>query len=83
MSYSKDMISLFGVLGRCSETTVYKMTRLRWGASQVPVNARDRPSPYPIWGLKSLIGPSGLPRYFVLYPDYGPPWVDTWGGADR
>jgi hypothetical protein len=50
--------------------TTYQMIRLRWGQSQVPVNARNRSSHYPIWGLKSLIVPSSLPGYFVFYPDY-------------
>jgi hypothetical protein len=82
MSHSKDLISLFGVLERCSETSAYQMIRLRWSASQVPVNVRNRSSPYPIWGLRSLIGPSSPPpRSFVFYPDYGPPWVDTYLGG--
>jgi hypothetical protein len=53
--------------------TAYQMINLRWVAPQVPANARNRPSPYPIWGLKSLIGPSSLPQSFVFYTDYGPP----------
>jgi hypothetical protein len=53
--------------------TAYQMIRIRWGASQVPVNARSRSSPYPIWGLKSFIGSSSLPLSFIFYPDYGPP----------
>jgi hypothetical protein len=37
--------------------TAYQMMRLRWVSSQVPVNAWNRSPPYPIWGLKSFIGP--------------------------
>jgi hypothetical protein len=64
-----------------SNPTSYNMITLRWGALQVPANARNRSSPYPIWGLKYLIGSSSLPQSFIFYPDYGPPWVDTWGGS--
>jgi hypothetical protein len=33
--------------------TAYHIIRLRWGASQVPVNAQNRSSPYPIWGAQN------------------------------
>jgi hypothetical protein len=46
--------------------TAYQMIRLRWGASQVPVNARNRSSPYPVWGLKSLMRPFQPPPIFRL-----------------
>jgi hypothetical protein len=46
--------------------TAYQMIRLRWGASQVPVNAQSRSSPYPIWGLKCLVGPFQPPQIFLL-----------------
>jgi hypothetical protein len=54
--------------------TVYQMMRLRWGASQVPANARNRSSPYPIWGLNSLIAPFQPPRSIIFFADYGPHW---------
>jgi hypothetical protein len=53
--------------------TAYQMMRIRWGESQVPAHVRNRSSPYPIWGLKSLIGTFQPPGSFVFYPDYGPP----------
>jgi hypothetical protein len=85
LSLVHELLQIFNLAFWCFGTvlrnlTAYQMIRLRWGASQVDVNARNRVSPYPIWGLKSLIGPSILPRSFIFYPDYGPPWVDTWGG---
>jgi hypothetical protein len=46
--------------------TSYQMMRLRWGASQVPANARNRSSPHPIWGLKSFILPFQPPHIFRL-----------------
>jgi hypothetical protein len=61
--------------------TAYNMISLRWVASEVTVTLRNMSSPYPIWGLKSLIGPSSLHRSFVFYLDYNPPWVDIWGGG--
>jgi hypothetical protein len=61
--------------------TAYHTIRLRWCATQVPANGRNRSSPYKIWGIKSPIGPSSPPRSFVFYPDYGPLWVDTRGGG--
>jgi hypothetical protein len=61
--------------------TAYQMIRLRWGASQVPVNARNMPSPYPLWGLKSLIGPYSLPYISSSFQTTDPTWVDTWGGG--
>jgi hypothetical protein len=54
----------FGMVLR--NLTAYQMIRLRSGASQVPVKARNRSSPYPIWGLKSLIGPFQPPQIFRL-----------------
>jgi hypothetical protein len=54
----------FGMVHR--NLTSYQIIRLRWGASQVPVNARNRSFPYPIWGLKSLIGPFQPPQIFCL-----------------
>jgi hypothetical protein len=54
----------FGMVLR--NLTAYQMIRLRWGASQVPVDARNRSSPYPICGLKSLIGPFQPPHIFRL-----------------
>jgi hypothetical protein len=73
MSHSKDFMAFWCFWTVLRNLTAYQMIGLRWGASQVPVNARNRSSHYPIWGLKSLIGPSSLPRSFVLYPDYEPP----------
>jgi hypothetical protein len=40
----------FGTL--LKHLTAYQTIRLRWGAAQVPVNARNRSSPYPIWGVQ-------------------------------
>jgi hypothetical protein len=56
----------FGMLLR--NLTAYQMIMLKWGASQVPVNARNRSSPYPILGLKSLIGPFQPRLIFLLLP---------------
>jgi hypothetical protein len=63
--------------------TAYQMIRLRWGASEVPVNARNRSSPYPIWGLKSLIGPFQPPQIFRLLSRLQTPLVRYLGGAGR
>jgi hypothetical protein len=38
-------------------------------------NARNRPSPYPIWGIRSSLGASSLPRPFIFYPDCG--WMGS------
>jgi hypothetical protein len=63
--------------------TAYQMMRLRWGASQVPANARNRSSPYPIWGLNYLIVPFQTPQIFRLLSRLRTPWVEIPGGADR
>jgi hypothetical protein len=86
LSLVHELLQRFDLAFWCFGTVLihliaYQMIMLRWGASQVPVNARNRSSPYPIWGLKYLIGPFSLPRSFVFYPDYGPPWLDTWVGV--
>jgi hypothetical protein len=80
MCYSKDLISLLGVGTVLRNLTAYQMIRLRWGASQVPGTAQNRPSPYPICGVMSSLGASNLPISFVFYPDYDPPWVYNRGG---
>jgi hypothetical protein len=46
--------------------TTFQMIRLTWGTSQVPANARNRSSPYPIWGLKYIIGPFQPPQISCL-----------------
>jgi hypothetical protein len=69
----------FGTLLR--HLTAYQIIRLRWGASQVPLSARNMSPPYPIWGLKSLIGPFQPPQIFLLLSILHPSWVDTWGGG--
>jgi hypothetical protein len=61
----------FGMVLR--NLTAYQMIRLIWGASQVPVNARNRSSPYPILGLKSLIGPFQPHLIFRLLSRLRPP----------
>jgi hypothetical protein len=70
-----ELLQIFDIAFWCFGTvlrnlTAYQIIRLRWCASQVHENARNRSSPYPNWGLKSLIGRSSLPRSFVFYPDY-------------
>jgi hypothetical protein len=71
--------SFFGNVHR--NLTDYQMIRLKWGASQVPVSARSRHSTYSIWGLRSYLGASCLPRYFIFYPDYDPPGWMPGGGS--
>jgi hypothetical protein len=65
----------FGMVLR--NLTAYQMIRLRWDASQVPVNAQNRYSPYPIWGIKYIIGP----HISSSIQTNDPPWVYTWGGG--
>jgi hypothetical protein len=71
LSLVHESLKRFDLAFWCFETvlrnlTAYQMMRLRWGASQVPVNARNRSSHYPIWGIKSLIGPFPTPQIFRL-----------------
>jgi hypothetical protein len=72
MCYSKYLIYLLDVGTILRKLTAYQLIMLRWGASQVPATAWNKPSPYPIWGFGSFLGASSLPIYFVFYPDYGP-----------
>jgi hypothetical protein len=72
MLYSKDLISPLGVKTVLRNLTIYQMIRPKWGSSQIPATARNIPSLYPIWGLRSSLGASSLPRSFILYPTYEP-----------
>jgi hypothetical protein len=80
MSYSKDLISLFVAWECAKKPHSLSDDNAKTGCTISTCKRTEQAFPISNLGLKSSFGASSLPIYFVFYPDYGPPWVGTWGG---